>query len=437
MLAYQIRLAFRSIRRNPILSTLIVCGIGLGIGVSMTFITGHHMMSADPLPEKSDRLFVVQIDAWNPDRPWWSDRPDEPPNMLTYRDATGAMASDIPTYRSAIYPAEVTVYPGSDDLRPYREIARLCRGDFFRMFEPPFRFGSAWDDAADAGPEPVVVIDAETNQRLFGGEDSVGRLLRIDHRDFRVVGVLDRWKPLIKYYDPLGSEFAAPEAIYLPFAFSREMELYSYGTSSGWKSYSGKTFEDFVDSELIWLQAWVQLDSEEQKDAYLSFLDAYALEQKALGRHGRPVNNKLRDLMGYLRLEEVVPEEVKALVIISFVFLIVSSVNLIGILLGKFLARSPEISVRRALGATRRWIFVQHLIECELIGLLGGLLGLLLSVLFMYVAGRLFDPPMEIDSDLTMVGVGIVLALVAGLVAGIYPAWRVCHIDPGVHLKSQ
>ena len=72
MLAYQIRLALKSIRRNPILSSLIVGGIGLGIAVSMTFITGHYMMSGDPLPAKSDRLFVVQIDAWNPDRPWWS-----------------------------------------------------------------------------------------------------------------------------------------------------------------------------------------------------------------------------------------------------------------------------------------------------------------------------------------------------------------------------
>ena len=69
---------------------------------------------------------------------------------------------------------------------------------------------------------------------------------------------------------------------------------------------------------------------------------------------------------------EVVPEEAKAMLIIGFLFLLVCSVNLIGILLSKFMARAPEVGVRRALGASKARIFVQHLLECELIGLLGG-----------------------------------------------------------------
>ena len=59
MLVYQIRLAWKSLKRNPILSMLLIGGIGLGIAVSMTFVTGYYMLTSDPIPQKSDRLFYV------------------------------------------------------------------------------------------------------------------------------------------------------------------------------------------------------------------------------------------------------------------------------------------------------------------------------------------------------------------------------------------
>ena len=77
MLAYQIRLAWLSLKRNPVLSLLIVGGIGLGIAVAMTFVTAYYMMAANPIPQKSDRLHYVQLDAWEPEEPWDDDEDDE------------------------------------------------------------------------------------------------------------------------------------------------------------------------------------------------------------------------------------------------------------------------------------------------------------------------------------------------------------------------
>ena len=74
MFAYQLRLAAMSIRRNPVLTLLMIGGIGLGIAVAMTFVTGYYWFSGDPIPYKSDRLFYVQLDSWNPERPWDSAR---------------------------------------------------------------------------------------------------------------------------------------------------------------------------------------------------------------------------------------------------------------------------------------------------------------------------------------------------------------------------
>jgi putative ABC transport system permease protein len=436
MLAYQMRLALLSLKRNPLLSLLMVGGIGLGIAVAMVFVTAYYWFSGDPIPHKSDKLFYVQLDAWDPESPY-DDETNEPPSQITYPDMVGIMKTDIPTHQSGMYKTQLTIHPPKQGERPYREIVRMCFADFFPMFDVPFRYGSGWGPSADAGPEPVVVIDFKMNQKLFGGENSVGRSLRIEDREFRVVGVLEPWRPFIKYYDILNSEFVEPESVFMPFRFGPAMEIYSAGNTSGWKPYDGDEHEDFLQSESVWIQMWAQLDDERQVEEYKAFLDAYALDQKKLGRFGRPLNNRVRPVMEWLKSEQVVPEEATALLIIALLFLLICSVNLIGILLGKFLARSPEVGLRRALGASRRWVFVQHLIECEMVGVVGGLVGLMLAAAAMRPLGRLFDDEFQFALDVNMYFVGLGLALLAAMVAGVYPAWRICRIPPGEHLKTQ
>lgn len=436
MLAYQLRLAWLSLKRNPILSTLLVAAIALGVAISTTFVTVHHIYSGDPIPGKSDRLFHVEMDSWDPDRPFDRNHPERPPYQLTYRDMKGIMASDIPTLQSGMFIAGLTVHPGGD-LRPFREDVRMCFADFFPLFEVPFAFGRGWDAAADAGPDPVVVIDSATNDRLFGGIDSVGRTLRIEDRVFTVVGVLAQWRPSPRYYDPTIGPHNEPEAIYMPFEFVRIFEIGTEGNLRDWSDDGGTSFESFLASEAVWIQMWVQLDTAEQRAAYASFLDAYVMEQKAMGRFARPLNNRLMDVMTWMREEEVVPKEATTTVVISLLFLLVCSVNLIGILLGKFLARAPEIGVRRALGASRASVFVQHLVECEVLGLIGGIVGLGLSVAVLGLINRLLEKGDLFALDLSMIGAGVGLSLIAGLIAGAYPAWRICRVAPAIHLKLQ
>ena len=438
MFLYQLKMAVKSLKRNPILSTLLVLGIALGIAVSTAFVTTYYMLSRNPIPEKSDVLYYVQMDAWDPNRPWDDDDPSEPPDQVTYRDMEAVMASDIPTYSSGMYKAQLTIHPEAESERPFRALTRMCYSEFFPMFDAPFLYGSGWGSSADEGPEPVVVLRKDTNERLFGGENSVGRKVRIEDRDFTVVGVLDNWKPSPKFYDVTNFEYDEVEEIFLPLMFSRPMEVDSAGNDSGWKFEAGDTYEDWLQSESVWLQLWVQLDTAQQKDEFQAFLDAYALDQRSLGRFQRPINNKLRNVMEWMEAMEVVPEEAVSFVIIGMLFLVVCSVNLIGLLLGKFLARGPEVGVRRALGASRASVFMQHLVECELIGVVGGALGLGLSVLTLEFINNLFaEADLHFGLDLTMVGAGVLLSLVAGLIAGLYPAWRICRIQPAMHLKTQ
>jgi putative ABC transport system permease protein len=440
MFGYNLRIALKSLRRTPVLSALLVAGIALGIAISTAFVAAYHVVSRDPIPHKSDRLHYVQLDAWSPDRPWDDEDPKEPPDQLTYRDALAMMEAPGPLYRTAAFKGQLTVHPGGQEERPFRALTRLAFRDFFPLFDVPFRYGGAWSKEADTRPEAVVVLDAATNEKLFGGDNSVGKRVRIEDREFTIVGVIDEWYPKPKYYDPLNDSFEPPEAIFIPFHWGREMEVQSAGNTSGWQN-TGPTYQDLLDSEYTWIQFWVELPDAKSKDTFEAHVTSYIQEQKKLGRFGRPLNYKLRDVPAWLEFQEVVPRSSRIMLIISLLFLLVCAVNLIGILLGKFLARAPEVGVRRALGASRGQVFLQHLLECELVALLGGLLGIAASVIVLKGVENLArfgeEGPELFRLEPLMVIAGIVLSLGAGLIAGLYPAWRICSVAPALHLKQQ
>src|SRR5688500_20167743 len=100
------------------------------------------------------------------------------------------------------------------------------------------------------------------------------------------------------------------------------------------------------------------------------------------------MNNRVTSLPDLLDEFGAVPPGVKSMSIVSLLFLIVCSLNLVGLLLGKFLARIPEVSVRRALGASRLQVFWQHVVECELVGIAGGTIGLVLSLGVLKLIGQ-------------------------------------------------
>jgi putative ABC transport system permease protein len=112
--------------------------------------------------------------------------------------------------------------------------------------------------------------------------------------------------------------------------------------------------------------------------------------------------------------------------------------NTIGLLLAKFLGAAPLVGLRRALGASRKAIFGQHLVEVGLIGLIGGVLGIVVAALGLLGVRQLYDNYDALTRmDLTMVFIAIGIAVLSGVLAGLYPTWRVCSISPAAHLKTQ
>ena len=128
-----------------------------------------------------------------------------------------------------------------------------------------------------------MVISRKINEKLFGGANSVGRRIRWNDNEFRIVGVRDHWMPLPTFYDVNNDVLEEPEDVYIPFGWSVALELDSAGNTNGWKPEDIKTYQQLLTSEVIWIQMWVELPDEAARNRFQAFLDNYAMEQKQRG----------------------------------------------------------------------------------------------------------------------------------------------------------
>lgn len=445
MLGYYFKLALRNLKRNPGLTTLMIGAVALGIAVCVMTLTMYRAMSGNPIWWKNDVLFAVTMDFWDPNEDFFDTKPGLPPSQLTYRDAMAVWESEIPKHTVVMHKAIGVVSADDPAVRPERVLTRVTSADFFAAFDVPFLFGGTWSDAADRAPEPVAVISRELNDKLFGGANSVGKRIRWDDREFRIIGVRDHWMPLPTFYDVNNGSLEESEDIYIPFGWNAAAEIYSAGNTNGWKPEEINTYQDFLNSEGIWIQMWVELPDAETRDRFQAFLDNYAAEQKKAGRHQRPINNRLTQVDQWLVDNEVVGNDNRVLVGLAFAFLAVCLLNTVGLLLAKFLNNAPLTGVRRALGASRRQVFLQHLVEVSVISSIGAALGLAFGGLLLMGLRALYtaDPTDSggtqaiAHADVTSVVTALVLAFLATLAAGLYPAWRIGRIPPATYLKAQ
>ena len=439
MFNYNLKLALKSMRRNPVMTSLMVAAIAVGIGISMTTLTVYYLMSSNPIPEKSDELFAVTLDSWSPLRPFDDDRPERALHQVTFQDAERLLALGAGRRQTAMFESSLVIEPREGQGLPFEAGARVASADFFPMFDVPFIYGSGWDSAADAVAEPVVVLTKNLNERLFGGEDSVGERLTMQGTEFLVVGVTDTWEPTPRFFDPINGGFQDVNEMFVPYSLTRTLELNSTGSDWGWKSENMTTVEQYLNSsESVWIQYFVQLDSARDQDAYLAHLDAYVEEQKKLGRFERPLNNNIYNVTEWMEYHDVVANDTKVLVGLSFLFLSVCLLSTIALLLTKFVGKKGETSLRRALGASRSAIFKQQIVEVGVIGLTGGLFGLLLAWLGLQGIEVLYDAPGGlVKLDRVMIFTAVSIAVLGSMIAGLYPAWRVCQIAPAAQLKTQ
>jgi putative ABC transport system permease protein len=223
----------------------------------------------------------------------------------------------------------------------------------------------------------------------------------------------------------------------MPFTRAVELQKPSNGNNNC-NSDPGDGWDNYLRSECIWLSMWVELPDAAAAASYKQFLTNYVDEQRQAGRFRWPNNVRLRDVMDFLDSEHVVPAETQISLFVSLGFLVICLVNTVGLLLAKFMRRAQEIGVRRALGASRKEIYFQFMLEAAAVGVAGGVLGLLLTGLGVMGVGLVFEPAIArlATLDISLVLITLLVAVAATLLAAFYPTWRAAQVQPAWQLKS-
>ncbi|HET7611516.1 MAG TPA: ABC transporter permease [Rhodanobacteraceae bacterium] len=432
MFGYYLDLAWRSLKRTPVMTGLMVLAIGLGIGASMTMLTVLHVMSGDPLPGRSAHLYRPFLNPLPLSYKLTPEAIGHGPNAaLTWPDAKALLDARKGVQEVAVGRGNLVVHSTRPGVHPESVVGSFTTRDFFPMFGVPFIVGDPWPKQADAEGAPVVVLTEGFARKLFGNEQALGKSVQLGSHDFRVVGVVKDWHPEPLFY-AVSASFNEADQFFLPLAAAVNMKLDS-NWMSGWGDDTSLT-----SPTTSWLNFWVRLDTPRQVADYNRFLVNYSAQQKAAGRYERPPDEaRLYGLMQWLHRQGMVPTDVLLQAWLALGFLFVCMVNIIALLLAKFLRSTGEISVRRALGATRHNIFVQFGIESGLIGLAGGLLGIGIAEFGLWsVRQRPDDYAQLAHMDGQMLVVTVVLAIAVSVVAGLLPAWRACRIAPALQLKT-
>lgn len=438
MLGYYFALALGSLKRNVGLTALMIAAIAVGIGASMTVLVVYMAMAGDPIPGKEHQLYAVQIDSWGPDRHAASSsaRGDDLGDQLGYADATALMRAHAANRQAAMYHTSMTVIPANAQLSPFSVMARATYGDFFRMFDVPFLYGSPWSATDDEAHSKVIVIGNRLNQSLFGGADSVGRYIRFAEGVYRVVGVIADWRPVPRFYD-LHDAYGETEQVYLPLTSAVDAQLIPQGDTDCNRSIPG--FPWAPQSDCVWLQFWAELPREQDVQAYRQFLASYARQQQQNGRFHWLARTRLRDVSQWLQYQGVVSHQVELMVLVSFGFFLVCLVNAAGLMLAKVMEQATRIATRRAIGADRRAIITQYLTEAAVVGAAGGLAGLLVTHLGLSGAGMLFsnDVFKVVHLGASNISIEVAAAVAATLLAALYPTWRATSVNPASQLKTR
>jgi putative ABC transport system permease protein len=436
MFRYYLDLALRSLKRSKGLTALMILTIGFGVAASMTTWSVFRAVSGDPIPWKSSKLYVPQIDMWGPGAQSTDPDADKgPPDALDYNDAVALMQDHRAPLQSALYMITPSVVPARPGTHPINVTGHAVFSEFFPMVDMPFLYGSGWSAADDEHRAEVAVISQDLNNKVFGGGNSVGKTLNVEGRDYRVVGVIGTWNPKLKFYDVVntGGFYVDSEDLFLPFNTAIAAGMPNDGNTNCYKSPEEGGFVGLQHSSCIWIAYMAQLDSADAAQRYLDYLQGFSKQ-----RYSWTPNVRLRGLMDWLDHEHVVPRDTKVSLLVALGLLIVCLVNTAGLLLAKFLRRSGEIGVRRALGAPKSAIYAQFLTEGGVIGLAGGVLGILLTGIGVASVGLVL--PKDIADlarlDVVLLLTTLAVAVLASVLAALYPTYRASSVQPAWQLKS-
>jgi putative ABC transport system permease protein len=245
---------------------------------------------------------------------------------------------------------------------------------------------------------PVCVLGDDIVRRLFPSEDAIGRVVRLDGQNYTVIGTLAA----------KGSSFGQTQDNFVLVPISRWLQVYgSAGRSIGIniQAPSADTLAATQDLAVGTMRLVRGLDPEDPNDFEVF------------------TNDTLID--AFNRIASIVAVGAFA---ISAIALLASGVGVMNIMLVSVTERTKEIGIRKSLGAKRRTILQQFLLEASALSLVGGAGGVCAGIVGGNIAATILNTAMVFPWGWALVGLGVCGGI--GLIFGLYPAWKAARLDP-------
>jgi putative ABC transport system permease protein len=399
-------ISWDAVRTNKMRSVLATIGIVIGIvtvtlmgaainGLDQAFIKSISSLGAD--------VFYVQQYSWFSGSydDWLKAQKRRRPISLREAEALARQLAPIAIVAPTLYDRETLQYKtrsatlvliiGTTD--PYLQTSgvNVAQGRFLT--------------AADAeGGQPVCVIGSDVATNLFRGDSPLGARIKIRNQSFQVVGVLEKQGKMLGW--------SLDERVIIPI-------------------------REFLAD--IWNRPVI--DRVEVKVNELRQLDETREELRQTMRHIRHLAPNEPDDFGINQQDQIVQwfhQQTRTIAIVGLfvtsLALFVGGIGIMNIMFVSVVERTREIGVRKAIGAKRRNILLQFLIEAACICLLGGLIGLGIAWLVTLAVTHLLFPA---TLSWTIVGLALLVSLLTGVVSGFLPAWRAARMDPVDALRSE
>jgi putative ABC transport system permease protein len=401
-LAFEIKesffIALRAIRANKIRSSLTMLGIVIGItavvlmttaikGIDNSFQNGISALGSD----------VLYIDkwAWFVNNDWWKMRNRRNLKMEDYEKFRDM--ARLPIATAPVINSRQTVKFG--DKRVENVFLNGSTAEYLKTTNFTFDQGRFYSEIESKSSRNVVVLGSEVSKNLFPRGDAMEKNVKIGGVNYRVVGILAEQGSFI-----LGS-FNPDNQVFVPIG-----TIFKFFANQTWRSITinvrapnpGMVEETKAEAEGIMRQIRGLTYSEEND---------FAINQQ------EGLMDNYNSIVGVIQI---------AGLFITGLSLFVGAIGIMNIMFVSVKERTKEIGLRKAIGAKKRTILGQFILESSTICLLGGLVGLLIAVLLSMLVNQFIPTSVQYDA----VAIAIITSLIVGVLAGLAPAYTAAKMDP-------
>ena len=391
-------IAFTAVKANKIRTMLTTLGIVIGVtsvvlmstaikGIDGAFERGISSLGAD----------VLHIDKWEwfSNTDWWLIR--KRPNISMEDYEKYKRLAKLPVAVAPTIWSNETVK--REDLSMENIFVSGSTAEYLETTNFTFKAGRFYSDIEGRASRYVAVLGSEIEKNLFPAGNSLGNYVKIGGLDFRIVGVLNEQGSFM-----LGN-FNPDRQVFVPI---------------------GVLFKHFVNSNFRSVTIDVKAPSNQQVNEVKD--EAIGVMRKVSGlRLGEADDFSVNQQEGLMQnYNQTVGVISVGGFFITGLSLFVGAIGIMNIMFVSVKERTREIGVRKAIGAKRRTILMQFLLESSAICLLGGLIGLINAVLLSMLVNQWLPTSVQYDA----VVVAIVISLIVGVLAGFAPAWQASKLDP-------